>query len=74
MQIILDNGTVLTPKHTLGEVVAMTVQTDVVGVVVSLTVMDGGSFVYDVSVAGNPITVFEPEIVETVVVEATEDE
>jgi len=66
VQIILDNGTVLTPKHALGDVVAMTVQTDVVGVIVALTVMDGGSFTYDVSVAGNPIAVFEAEIVETV--------
>jgi hypothetical protein len=69
VQIILDNGTILTPRFALGEVVAMLVQTETVGVVVGVTVIEGGSIQYDVSVAGNPIPLFEVEIVETVPVD-----
>lgn len=69
MQIILHDGTSILTKFELGEVVAVKVQTDVVGVVVAVTIMDKGTVTYDVSVAGNIVSFFEAELVETEEVE-----
>jgi len=72
MQIVLDNGDIITPLFALGDLVALRVQADVVGVVVGVTVIMGGSYTYEVSVAGNSVALFEREMVETVEVEAGE--